>query len=225
MVLDGPRLRLRPWREDEAPAFAALNADPEVMRHFAAPLTRAESDAMLARVRAHQARHGFCFWAVEHRGQARPIGFCGVQHVPFEARFTPAVEIGWRLFPAFWGQGLAREAAELALGAAFGPPFALDEVVAFTVPANRPSWGLMRRLGMEPDGAFEHPRLPEGHPLRPHLLYRARRDDWRRRARAGPGPAKGDEGPRRGGKARAPGTKRLCPAGREPTNSKVAGRP
>jgi RimJ/RimL family protein N-acetyltransferase len=98
------------------------------------------------------------------------------------------VEIGWRLFPAFWGQGFAREAAELALRAAFGP-LGLDEVVAFTVPANRPSWGLMRRLGMRPDGAFEHPRLPEGHPLRPHLLYRARRDDWRRRAGAGPGPA------------------------------------
>ena len=191
MVLDGPRVRLRPWREDEAPAFAALNADPEVMRHFAAPLTRAESDAMLARVRAHEARHGFCFWAVEHRGQARPIGFCGVQHVPFEARFTPAVEIGWRLFPAFWGQGLAREAAELALDAAFGLPSALGEVVAFTVPENRPSWGLMRRLGMKPDGVFEHPRLPAGHPLRPHLLYRVRRDEWRR---AGTGPDRPREG-------------------------------
>ena len=176
MVLDGPRLRLRPWREDEAPAFAVLNADPEVMRHFAAPLSRAESDAMFARVRAHEAEHGFCFWAVELRQErARPIGFCGIQRVPFEARFTPAVEIGWRLFPAFWGQGLAREAAELALGAAFGP-LGLDEVVAFTTPANRPSWGLMRRLGMRPDGMFEHPRLPEGHPLRPHLLYRARRE-------------------------------------------------
>jgi RimJ/RimL family protein N-acetyltransferase len=176
MVLDGPRLRLRPWREDEAPAFAALNADPEVMRHFAAPLSRTESDAMFARVRAHEAEHGFCFWAAELRQeQARPvIGFCGIQRVIFEARFTPAVEIGWRLFPAFWGRGLAREAAELALGAAFGP-FGLDEVVAFTVPANRPSWGLMRRLGLRPDGMFEHPRLPEGHPLRPHLLYRALR--------------------------------------------------
>lgn len=182
MVLDGPRVRLRPWREDEAPAFAALNADLEVMRHFAAPLARPESDAMFARVRAHEAGHGFCFWAAElPRDGAGPIGFCGVQWVPFEARFTPAVEIGWRLFPAFWGQGLAREAAELALGAAFGP-LALDEVVAFTVPANRPSWGLMRRLGMRPDGVFEHPRLPEGHPLRPHLLHRVRRDEWRRSA-------------------------------------------
>jgi len=187
MVLDGPRIRLRPWREADSPAFAAMNADPAVMRHFAAPLSRAESDAMLARIRAHEAEHGFCFWAAEERrGDARLLGFCGLQRVAFEARFTPAVEIGWRLFPAFWGRGLAREAAELALDAAFGP-FNLDEVVAFTVPANEPSWGLMRRLGMRPDGGFEHPRLPEGHALRPHLLYRMHRNDWRRAAKgAGP---------------------------------------
>ena len=107
-----------------------------------------------------------------------------MQHVAFEARFTPAVEIGWRLFPSFWGQDLAREAADLALDAAFGP-LALDEVIAFTVPANRPSWGLMRRLGMRPDGAFEHPRSPEGHALRSHLLYRMRRGDA---CHAGTGP-------------------------------------
>ncbi len=181
MVPDGPRVRLRPWRAAEADAFAALNADPAVMRHFPAPLSRAESDAMLDRVRAHEARHGFSFWAIEQRGGGaeRPVaGFCGLQRVSFEARFAPAVEIGWRLFPAHWGRGLAREAAELALDAAFGP-LGLEEVVAFTVPANAPSWGLMRRLGMRPDGAFEHPRLPEGHSLRPHLLYRLRRDEWR----------------------------------------------
>ena len=138
MVFTGPRLRLRPWRDAEADAFAALNADPAVMRHFAAQLSRADSDAMLARVRAHQAAHGFCFWAVEHRDGGGPIGLCGPQHVAFVARVTPAGEIGWRLFPAFWGQGLAREAAALALGAAFGP-LGLAEVVAFTVPANEPS--------------------------------------------------------------------------------------
>ena len=147
MVLDGPRLRLRPWRDGDADAFAALNADPAVMRHFAAPLSRAESDAMLARVRAHDAEHGFCFWAAELCEGARPIGFCGLQRVAFEARFTPAVEIGWRLARAHWGRSLAREAAELALGAAFRP-FDLSEIVAFTPPANERSWRLMERLGI-----------------------------------------------------------------------------
>jgi RimJ/RimL family protein N-acetyltransferase len=177
MVLDGPRIRLRPWREADSPAFAALNADPAVMRHFAAPLTRAESDAFLARIRAHAARHGFCFWAVEARQGGEPIGLCGLQQVPFEARFTPAVEIGWRLRPGFWGQGLAEEAARLALAAGFGP-LELTEIVSFTVPANERSWRLMRRLGLRADGEFAHPRLPEEHPLRPHLLYRQTRAEW-----------------------------------------------
>lgn len=177
MILDGPRIRLRPWREVDSPGFAALNADPAVMRHFPAPLTGAESDAFLARIRAHEAAHGFCFWAVERRQEGGPIGLCGLQHVGFEARFTPAVEIGWRLARAFWGQGLAEEAARLALAAGFGP-LGLAEIVSFTVPANAPSWRLMRRLGLRPDGGFAHPRLPEGHPLRPHLLYRLARADW-----------------------------------------------
>jgi RimJ/RimL family protein N-acetyltransferase len=178
MVADGPRLRLRPWREEDADAFAAMNADPEVMRHFAAPLTRAQSDALLAALMAHRAAHGFCFWAVERHGAAGAIGLCGLMRVAFEARFTPAVEIGWRLARAHWRQGLAEEAARLALAAGFGP-LGLREIVAFTVPANEPSWRLMKKLGMRADGGFAHPRLPEGHPLRRHLLYRLARADWR----------------------------------------------
>jgi len=177
MVLDGPRIRLRPWRDSDSVPFAALNADPEVMRHFVSPLTREQSDAFIAHNRAHEAQHGYCFWAVELRDQAPLIGLCGLQRVTFEARFTPAVEIGWRLARPFWGQGLAEEAARIALAAGFGP-LGLAEIVAFTVPANRRSWGLMQRLGMRPDGDFPHPRLPEGHPLRTHLLYRLAREDW-----------------------------------------------
>ncbi|MCY1180072.1 Acetyltransferase (GNAT) domain protein [compost metagenome] len=103
----------------------------------------------------------------------------GLQHVGFEAPFTPAVEIGWRLMQAHWRQGYALEAARAALRFAF-EELALAEVVAFTVPANLPSQGLMRRLGMQRDeqGDFEHPRLPEGHPLRPHVLYRLSRTQW-----------------------------------------------
>jgi RimJ/RimL family protein N-acetyltransferase len=182
MILDGPRIRLRPWREEDAAPFAAMNADPAVMRHFAAPLSRAESDTFLSRIRAHEAEHGFCFWAVERRdgGGGAPIGLCGLQHVAFESRFTPAVEIGWRLTPPHWGQGLAEEAARLALAAGFGP-LGLAEIVAFTVPGNERSWGLMRRLGMRADGEFAHPRLPEDHPLRTHLLYRLAQAEWVRR--------------------------------------------
>lgn len=174
-MLTGPRLCLRPFRAEDAPALAALNADPRVMRHFPAPLTRAESDTFLFRITAHHRSRGYSLWAVEDRWRGDFIGLCGLLDVAFAAEFTPAVEIGWRLHPAFWGQGLAREAAERVLAHAFGP-LGIPEVVAFTVPTNVASWRLMERLGMRPDGAFEHPRLPWGHPLRRHLLYRLRRD-------------------------------------------------
>jgi ribosomal-protein-alanine N-acetyltransferase len=177
MILDGPRLRLRPWREADAGAFAAMNADPEVMRHFVAPLTRAQSDHFLAVLTAHEARHGFCFWAVERHAAPGAIGMCGLMRVPFEARFTPAVEIGWRIARAHWRRGHAEEAARLALAAGFGP-LGLAEIVAFTVPANEPSRRLMEKLGMRADGDFAHPRLAPDHPLGRHLLYRLSREDW-----------------------------------------------
>jgi ribosomal-protein-alanine N-acetyltransferase len=177
MTLEGPRLRLRPWREEDLTPLAAINADPVAMRHFAAPMSRAESDAWAARLQAHIEAHGWGFWAVERRAAPGCIGAVGLMHIPWEAEFTPAVEIGWRIAPGLQRQGLAEEAARLALAAGFGPA-GLPEIVAFTVPANEASWRLMEKLGMAPAGRFEHPRLPQGHPLRQHLLYRITRADW-----------------------------------------------
>lgn len=177
--LSTDRLLLRPWREGDLQSFAALNADPEVMRHFPNCMSREESDSLAARIHAHFAEHGFGQWIVERRSDGAFLGVVGVQHVTFEATFTPAVEIGWRLNQAFWRQGYALEAARAVLQYAFAH-LQLDEVVAFTVPANLPSQGLMQRLGMQREAAldFEHPRLPQGHPLRPHVLYRITRMQW-----------------------------------------------
>ncbi|MNZ38838.1 hypothetical protein D3C78_563200 [compost metagenome] len=173
------RLLLRPWRDEDLPAFAALNADPEVMRHFPECMSRGDSDALAGRIRAHFTEHGFGQWIVSRREDDAFLGVLGLQRVGFEAPFTPAVEIGWRLLPAWWRQGYALEAAREVLCFAF-ERLALDQVVAFTVPANLPSQGLMRRLGMQrdPHGDFAHPRLPVGHPLRPHVLYRLTRARW-----------------------------------------------
>jgi RimJ/RimL family protein N-acetyltransferase len=174
-----PRLRLRDWRDADLPAFAALNADPRVMAHFPETLDRAASDAKAARVRAHFAAHGFGFWAVEVPGEASFIGAVGLAVVGFEAPFTPAIEIGWRLAAGHWGKGYATEAAAACLDHAFGP-LGLAEVVAFTVPANQRSRHVMERLGMTRRAAddFAHPGVPEGHPLRPHVLYRLPRAAW-----------------------------------------------
>ncbi len=173
------RLLLRPWRDEDLPAYAALNADPRVMEHFPSVLTREQSDAQAARIRQHWADDGFGLWAVEIPGEAEFAGFVGLMRVPFEARFTPAVEIGWRLAASHWGKGYASEGARAALAHGFGP-LGLGEIVSMTVAANHRSWRVMERLGMthDPEDDFDHPRIAEGHRLRRHVLYRLRREAW-----------------------------------------------
>lgn len=173
MQLQGPRITLRPLRPEDGAALFAINGDPAVMAHFPAVMDRETSDGWLARLIAHQQTHGFSFGAVDLPG-APCIGVVGLVHIPWRARFTPAVEIGWRIAARHQRQGLALEAATLALAHGFGA-LGLSEIVAFTIPANRPSWRLMERLGMRPDGDFGHPSVPAGHPMHRHLLYRTDR--------------------------------------------------
>lgn len=172
-IIATQRLRLRAWRDEDLEPFASLNADPRVMEHFAKTLDRTESDARAARIRDHFARHGFGYWAVEVVGVAEFVGFVGLEVPRFQAHFTPCVEIGWRFAYEFWGRGYATEAARATLEFGFRE-LGLDEIVSSTVPANRRSWSVMERLGMKrsPADDFDHPALPEGHPLRRHLLYR-----------------------------------------------------
>ena len=178
------RLILRRWRPSDREPFAAMNADPVVMEHFPAPLSRAESDALVDAMEAGFAAHAFGLWALERRTDGAFLGFTGLAVPSFEAPFTPAVEVGWRFAREAWGHGYATEAAHAAVR--FGFEIAgLHEIVSFTVPANERSWRVMERIGMTHDPAddFDHPRLPEGHRLRRHVLYRLRRDDWLRRGK------------------------------------------
>jgi RimJ/RimL family protein N-acetyltransferase len=170
------RLILRAWREEDLVPFAALNADPAVMEHFPATLTRADSDAFAARVRSEMAERGFGLWAVEVPGVGPFVGFTGLAVPRFEAHFTPCVEVGWRIAREHWGRGYAPEAASKALAHGFGP-LGLDEIVSFTAVGNTRSRRVMEKLGMTHDPAqdFDHPSLAPGHRLRRHVLYRIRR--------------------------------------------------
>jgi len=171
--LETPRLLLRAWQDSDREPFRRMNADPHVMEFFVAPLSSEESDALIGRVQAHTAQYGFGLFTLELRTTGEFIGFAGLSHVPFDAHFTPCVEIGWRLAAAHWNQGLATEAARECLRYGL-EELALTEVVSFTVPANQRSWRVMEKLGMtrNPADDFDHPRIPEGHPLRRHVLYR-----------------------------------------------------
>lgn len=164
------RLILRNWQDGDRSPFAALTADPEVMEHIPAVMTPEESDRLVDHFAAGIRERGWGMWAVERLDTGEFAGYVGIQPVPFDSFFTPAVEIGWRLARSQWGQGIATEAARASLDHAFGP-LGLDRVVAFTVPANVRSRAVMDRLGMELSGEFDHPRLPAGHRLRRHVLY------------------------------------------------------
>jgi ribosomal-protein-alanine N-acetyltransferase len=170
------RLLLRAWREADREPFAALNADPVVMEHFPAPLSRAESDRMVDRIEAAFAERGLRLWAVEVADGEPFIGFVGLSAPGFEAAFTPCVEVGWRLSQPAWGHGYATEAARAAIADGFAR-LDLDEIVSFTSSTNVRSRAVMRRLGMSHDPAddFDHPRVAVGSPLRAHVLYRLRR--------------------------------------------------
>jgi RimJ/RimL family protein N-acetyltransferase len=183
MDLITSRLILRAWREADLSAFARLNDDPAVMELMPRRLSRDESDATAARIRTAIEKRGWGFWAVEVKGPGHTavpfIGFVGLSVPGFEAHFTPCVEIGWRLAKEHWGRGYASEAATASLRFAF-ESLKLQQITAFTVPLNKRSIGVMERIGMSRDlaGDFEHPKLPPGHPLRPHVLYRVNRTEW-----------------------------------------------
>lgn len=171
--LSTDRLLLRGWGASDRAPFAAMNADPEVMRYFPAPLSRAESDAFADRIASAFEPGGWGLWALEERSSGRFLGFTGLARPGFDAHFTPAVEIGWRLSRDAWGHGYATEAARAAAAFAFGE-LRLGELVSFTAEGNERSRAVMRRLGMRHDPAddYDHPALPAGHPLRRHVLYR-----------------------------------------------------
>ncbi len=175
-MIETERLLLRAWREADKAPFAALNADPEVRRYFPSTMTRGESDASVGRIADHFARHGYGFWAGERKSDGAFLGFNGLNALGQDHPLHSCVEIGWRLARSAWGQGYASEGALAALAYGFDA-LGLDEIVAFTASGNARSEAVMRRIGMVREAArdFDHPAIAEGHPLRRHIVYVARR--------------------------------------------------
>jgi RimJ/RimL family protein N-acetyltransferase len=173
-----PRLRLRQWRESDREPFAAMNADPAVMEFFPSLQGRASSDAGIDSWQSQFASQGWSNWAAELIESGQFIGFVGLSVPRRVLPFSPCVELGWRLARAHWGRGFATEAAGGVLRVAF-ERLALAEIVSFTAVGNQRSRAVMERIGMlNSNQDFEHPGVPEGHPLRLHCLYRIARSQW-----------------------------------------------
>jgi 3-dehydroquinate dehydratase/shikimate dehydrogenase len=175
-VITTPRLALRQWRESDFEPFAALNADLRVRKFFPGLMSREESDQMAKKMSDMIAKKGWGFWAVSLLATDEYIGFIGIEEVFFQAHFTPAVEIGWRLAFSHWGKGYATEGAKASLKYGF-ENLHFKEIVSFTTFQNTRSRHVMEKIGMHhnPKDDFDHPKLPEGHPLRRHVLYRIQR--------------------------------------------------
>jgi RimJ/RimL family protein N-acetyltransferase len=170
------RLLMRRWRESDLEPFAELNADPAVMELFPAVLTRAESDAFVERITTMFAEHDYGLWAVEEQSSHRFAGFVGLAPATFEADFTPAVEVGWRLATWCWGRGYAPEAARVAVADGFDR-LGLAEIVSFTSAVNDKSRRVMEKIGMKHDidEDFDHPRCLDNDLIKRHVLYRLAR--------------------------------------------------
>ena len=174
------RLSLRPWKDADRAPFAALNADPEVMRHFPAPWPAEQSNRLIDTWLAQFDAQGWSNWAVDLERTGEFIGFIGLTVPRHQLPCSPCVEIGWRLARAHWHQGYATEGARAALRVGF-EQLGLAEIISFTARPNLPSRAVMERIGMRDSGAdFEHPGVPEGHALRLHCLYKLSRADWLR---------------------------------------------
>jgi len=181
-IIKTDRLILRPWIEEDLEPFAELNSDSRVMEYFPSTLSFEESNSMAKRMETKIEERGWGFWAVAAPGIAKFIGFIGLNNVDkatLPAHFTPALEIGWRLAYEYWGKGYATEGSKRCLQYGF-EILNLSEIVAFTAVQNMRSRMVMERIGMtyDPTDDFDHPKLPEGHPLRRHVLYRLGKDRW-----------------------------------------------
>ncbi len=173
MAIETERLILRRWQAGDVAPFASLNADPRVMEFFPATLSHAESEAMISKIEEGISQHGFGLWATEVRRTRDFIGFIGLSVPGHPLPFSPGVEIGWRLAFEHWGNGYAQEGARAVLAFGF-EKLHLKEIVSFTTVGNLRSRRVMEKIGMsyDPQGDFDHPRLPKDHPLVKHVLYR-----------------------------------------------------
>ncbi len=168
------RLLMRRWRDSDREPFAELNGDPDTLRFFPKTLSRAESDAFVDLIESRFESQGYGLWALEVAATGEFIGFTGLNAMPEGVPGAGGVEIGWRLARTAWHHGYATEAARAARDVAFGG-IGLPEIWSMTAVLNEPSTAVMRRIGMEEVARFEHPKVPEGHPVRPHVLYHLNR--------------------------------------------------
>jgi len=182
--IETDRILLREWEATDFSRFAKMNADPLIMEYFPRVLDEVRSKHLFKHFQEHFAKHGYGLYALENKDNHEFMGFVGLNNIEFKAPFTPAVEIAWRLDYDYWGKGYATEAARAVLKHAF-EDLKLEEVVAYCVYDNDRAVKVMEKLGMKRDkkADFDYPKLPKGHPLGQHILFRLKKRDYQKHSR------------------------------------------
>ncbi len=180
--LQTQRLLLRRWKVSDLESFASMNADAKVMEFYPNTQTFEQSRGLVERAESRFDSDGFGLWAVEICATGEFIGYVGLSQIKFESHFTPCIEIGWRLASGHWGNGYAPEAAREVLRDGFDR-LNIEEIVSFTATLNRKSIRVMEKIGMKRESKddFLHPLIDDGHPLKPHVLYRLSKTSWSNR--------------------------------------------
>lgn len=164
------RLGFREWSDNDSAILHQINTSPKAMMYFPKISTKEETSQMHQRIKSHFVEHGFGLYAVDNLNDHHTIGFIGFAIPGFNASFTPCIEIGWRLLPDYWNQGLATEGAKRCLDFGF-QTLNFSEVHSFTSILNLPSERVMQKIGMKKIDEFDHPKVEKGHRLERHVLY------------------------------------------------------
>ncbi len=179
IIIETERLFLRTWEEKDIEPFYSMNQDPKVIEYLAGPMDIEQVEDFIQKMKIQQQKRNYSLWAVELKSSGEFIGFIGLNYTDWEAHFTPAVEVGWRLDSKYWGNGYAPEGAKACLDYGFNK-IGLGEIISFTVPENTNSLRVMDKIGLKRDikDDFIHPKLPKESRLSQHVLYRLRKEPY-----------------------------------------------
>ena len=170
-IIETERLLLREWLPADEALYIEMNRDEKVMEFFPSILTAEQSLMHIVRITELIKNAGYGLFAVERKEDHAFIGFTGFSHPRFEASFTPCIEIGWRIGSEYWNRGYATEAAKACLDFGF-EKMEWKDIYSFTSVLNTRSENVMKKIGMQKEGEFDHPLVENGHSLQKHVLYK-----------------------------------------------------
>ncbi|MFD1314050.1 GNAT family N-acetyltransferase [Namhaeicola litoreus] len=179
-IFTSERIGFRNWIKEDLSEFAMMNADAQVMEHFPNILTLSETKDFIKRLQDHYIEHGHNYFAAELIETGEFIGFIGLAYQDYPTKYTPAVDVGWRLKNSAWGKGFATEGAERCLKFGF-EELKLKRIISTCTEINTRSERVMNKIGMRKVGSFKHPKLSEHPDYENCICYQITQNEWKQK--------------------------------------------